>query len=307
MKVPRLREPYPAGRRAFLRLGCNLFSAGVTTAVLGPLYAWRIEPGWIQVTRPKITLQKLPAALEGFSIVQISDFHLGPDVKIEHVRHAVALANGMHPDLIALTGDYVSESADYIAPCAGELALLQARYGVYAVLGNRDQLTDADRVAYGLTQAGIVVLRDEARAISIGDIRLWLVGLDDTGYTAFNGHLPGRARGPLQEKVAILAELLARIPDTEPRLLLIHNPDLNELFQGMHLDLALCGHTHGGQVRLPLVGALFVPSLFGRKYADGLVQGPASPVYVNRGLGVVPPPVRLNCRPKITLMRLSRG
>ncbi len=293
-------------RRTFLHLGLGLLGAGAATA-LGLSYALYVEPGWLEVTFPNIGLPGLPTEAEGFSIAQISDLHLGPDVKVEHIRHAAMMTNALHPDLIALTGDFISQSARYIAPCAEELAMLRAPYGVYAVLGNHDRWVAPDRLADQLERVGIVVLRDEAKAIAIGKGRMWLIGLEDTGYTALNGGPLEQARQVWDEKALRLAELLAGIPEGEPRILLLHNPDLNELFAGMRLSLALCGHTHGGQVRLPLVGVLFVPSLFGRKYACGLVQGPASPVYVNRGVGVIAPPVRFDCRPEITFLRLHKG
>jgi predicted MPP superfamily phosphohydrolase len=98
--------------------------------------------------------------------------------------------------------------------------------------------------------------------------------------------------------------MLKDVPVDEPRLLLVHNPDFTEMLPEGRIDLALCGHTHGGQVRVPFLGAPVVPSFFGNKYASGLVQGPKTQVYVNRGIGLIAPPVRLNCRPEVTLLRL---
>ncbi len=221
-----------------------------------------------------------------------------------HVGRAVALANALQPDLIVLTGDFVWKSAGYAGLCAGELAALSAPHGVYAVLGNHDVWTDADRVAASLSAAGIAVLRDERRALPVGDASLWLLGLEDTGYLV---RPFATFRRYWQSAVEALATLLADLPPAEPRLLLVHNPDFCEMLPPGRIDLALSGHTHGGQIRLPFVGSPILPSCLGQKYACGLVRAPTTWVYVNRGIGLIAPPVRLNCRPEVTLIRLRSG
>ncbi|MSP11498.1 MAG: metallophosphoesterase [Chloroflexi bacterium] len=299
------RHPLPTqfsiSRRAFLRLGLG--------ALAGGLYTTKIEPGWIEVTRPYIHLAHLPAALRGFKIAQLSDLHAGPYVDAAEIRHSVAIANSLGADLMVLTGDFVSRSASFSKACAQELAALRAPYGLYAVLGNHDIWTDPDEIAGNLSDAGIVVLRDARQAIQIGTAQLWLLGIEDTGFLS---HSFKAFRSRWLDKAAKLAELLLGIPPQESRILLVHNPDFTEmLFTEMlpagRIDLALCGHTHGGQVRLPIIGPPFLPSCMGQKFAGGLVYGPHTPVYVNRGIGVISPPVRFNCRPEITLIELERG
>ncbi len=213
------------------------------------------------------------------------------------------LALEQEADVIVLTGDFVYGSAEYSWPCAQQLAPLRARYGVYAVLGNHDIWTDADVVAGSLSQAGITVLRNERRALDVRGARLWLLGIEDTGYT---GAFFDDFRAMWQEPRDALAALLERIAADEPRLLLVHNPDFTEMLPEGRIDLALCGHTHGGQVCLPLVGAPIVPSCFGQKYASGLVQGPSTLVYVSRGVGLISPALRFNCRPEVTRLTLAR-
>ena len=142
------------GRRTFLRTGCGALIAGLTASGLGALYARHIEPGWIECTRQEIRLPSLSKELDGLTIVQLSDIHLGPYLQVNDVRRAVELANDLHPDLIVLTGDYVSVSAHYSASCAEALATLHARHGLYAVLGNHDIWTDADLVADNLRGRG---------------------------------------------------------------------------------------------------------------------------------------------------------
>ena len=292
-------------RRAFLRFSCGSLLGTAALAVLGPVYATQVEPHWIEVTWVDVSLPKWPKALDGFTIVQLSDLHVGPYVSAEDVRRSVQLANGLDADLVVLTGDFVYRAADYSAPCARELAALRARHGVYAVLGNHDVWTDADVVARNLAGAGIVVLRNERRPLDLGDARLWLLGIEDVGYTGFQGRGFREFQTLWQGATTALARLLDGVPEAEPRLLLVHNPDFVEMRPAGRIDLALCGHTHGGQVRLPFIGAPVVPSCFGQKYAGGLVRGPHTWVYVNRGIGMIALPVRFNCRPEVTLLRLK--
>jgi len=299
----RTEQPGEITRRKFLKIG-GATLGGALACMLGPVYATRIEPHWIEISRLDILVSALPESLDGLTIAQLSDLHLGPHVSAEDVRRSVEIANDLGADLVVLTGDFVYGSASYGAACAQELSLLRARYGVYAVLGNHDIWTDADHVAGSLDRAGIVVLRNERQSLEVGNTRLWLLGIEDTGFT---GGPFSEFRVIWQESGDALAALLEGIPADEPRLLLVHNPDFTEMLPVGRIDLALCGHTHGGQVRLPFIGAPLVPSCFGQKYAAGLVDGPRTLVYVNRGIGLIPPAVRFNCRPEITMFRLRRG
>ena len=293
----------PLSRRRFLKLGCGTLLGGAAACALGPVYVTQVEPRWIEVTQVHVLLPGLPDPLDDFTIAQLSDLHLGPYVSAEDVRRSVEMANALGADLIVLTGDFVYRSAGYSVACAQELASLRARYGVYAVLGNHDIWTDAEQVAGHLAGAGIVVLRNERQTLEVENACLWLLGIEDTGHT---GGFFGDFRAIWQEAADALAALLEGIPAEDPRLLLVHNPDFTEMLPEGRIDLALCGHTHGGQVRLPFVGAPMVPSCFGQKYAGGLVPGPSTRVYVNRGIGLIAPPVRFNCRPEVTLLRLRR-
>ncbi|HUW94263.1 MAG TPA: metallophosphoesterase [Anaerolineae bacterium] len=294
-------------RRRFLSIGCGALAGGAATCLLGPLYATQIEPHWIEVTRADVSLTGLPRALDGVTIAQLGDFHLGRNVSREQVGKAVEIANGLKPDLIVLTGDFVTGSAEYSVACAEALAALEAPHGVYGVLGNHDNWTGPDEVAANVEAGGITVARDEAWAIKVGGSRMWLLGIEDTGYTAgFLGGSFGDFKALWKAKRLRLAEMLEGLPEDELRLLLVHNPDFTEMLPQGRIDLALCGHTHGGQVRVPFLGAPVVPSFFGDKYAGGLVQGPSTLVYVNRGIGLISPPLRFNCRPEITLLRLRQ-
>ncbi len=278
--------------------------AALSVGTLGPAYSLMVEPNWLEVTRPSVRLPDLPPYLDGVTIAQLSDLHVTSQSDADLARRAVEATNRLHPDLIVLTGDYVSRSADYIVMCAEALRPLEAPLGIYAVLGNHDVWTDADHVAEGLAEVGITVLRDQAMPLDLGEARLWLVGIDDMGRTNRPGVRCDAFEGLWQRALVRGGEMLDALPPDEPRLLLVHNPDVHEVLTARRVDLALSGHTHGGQVRLPLLGAPVLPSCYGNKYAQGLVQAPHWPVYVNRGLGTVSPPVRLNCRPEVTLLTL---
>jgi len=291
-------------RRSFLKVAGGTLLGGATLCTLGPLYARHLEPHWIEITNVNIQLPGLPEALDGLTISQLSDLHLGPYVDLEYIRQSVELANSLGADINVLTGDFVYSSARYSRACAHELASLRARYGTYAVLGNHDIWTNADEVANNLTHAGIVVLRDDRLSLDVENTRLWILGTEDTGHT---GGFFGDFRVMWQASADRLAALLDGIPSAEPRLLLVHNPDFTEMLPEGRIDLALCGHTHGGQVRLPFFGSPIVPSCFGQKYSAGLVTGPHTMTYVNRGIGLIPPPLRFNCRPEITMFHLRSG
>jgi uncharacterized protein len=289
-------------RRRFLRRGVGLLLAGAASCLCGSLYSTQMEPSWIDVTHMDLHLPAFPDRLTPLSIVQLSDLHVGPYVHAKGVRRSVEMANALGADLVVLTGDFVYGSAAYSAACAQELAALSARHGVFAVLGNHDIWTGGDEVAANLSHAGIRVLRDEGLPLRLGDTDLWLLGIEDTGYAGVSF---SDFRAIWQKKAVDLALMLEAIPAHAPRLLLVHNPDFTEMLPKGRIDLALCGHTHGGQVRVPLLGPPIVPSCFGQKFAGGLVVGQTTSIYVNRGIGLIPPPIRLNCRPEITQLRLS--
>jgi predicted MPP superfamily phosphohydrolase len=234
-----------------------------------------------------IPIRGLPTSLQGFTIAQLSDFHVGPHVKAEDVQQAVEITNKLSPDLVVLTGDYVFESAQHSAACAGELAALKAKHGVYAILGNHDFWTDAAVVAASLRQAGLDVLCNEHRQLQRSGADLWLVGIEDvwSGKPDLQAALEG-------------------VPQGAPTVLLAHEPDFADQVTGHNITLQLSGHSHGGQVRLPFVGAPILPYL-AHKYPYGLRRVGEMWLYTNRGIGLIAPPVRFLCRPEITLLRLQ--
>ncbi len=295
-------------RRYFLRLMLGSTAATGLSALGGLGYATLVEPHWLALERVDVPIPGLPADLDGFTIAQLSDLHRGPWITQEDITQAVELALRQEANLVVLTGDYVSRSADYASSCAEALSPLMTssresplRFGgargktpplvggagggnVLACLGNHDHWTDADTVAGALADAGLTVLRNAAQEVADG---LWVAAVDD-----------------VWEQHADLDEALEEVPSGATIVLLAHEPDYaDEVTTDGRVSLQLSGHSHGGQVRLPLVGPLSLPYL-ARKYYAGLYQVSSTWLYVNRGVGLITPAVRFNCRPEVTLLTL---
>lgn len=272
-------------RRAFLR-----FVAGATlSSALGWLYTTQLETRWLDIERLTLALPRLAPAFEGFTLAQLSDFHLGPVVSPDQIHAAVTATLALKPDAIVITGDFVTE-LDNGEPeqLVATLTPLTAPAGVYAVLGNHDHWTDAQTVATAVQRAGVTVLRNAQVALTRAGATLHLAGVDD-----------------YWERYADLSRALADVPRSAPTILLAHEPDYADLAaRDPRVVLQLSGHSHGGQVRLPFIGAPLLPPL-GRKYPLGLRQVGGMQVYTNRGIGVLSPPVRFNCRPEITLFTFT--
>jgi predicted MPP superfamily phosphohydrolase len=187
------------------------------------------------------------------------------------------LAHRRHVDL--------KKAADEAEPCGAILNKLRAEFGVMSVIGNHDGNTDPDRVKQILRAEGLPVMYDEHKAIERDGKRIWIVGLDDN---------PDETD---------LRPALKGIPADECVVVLAHEPDVADFISRYPVDLQLSGHSHGGQVRLPLIGPAYLPPL-GRKYPQGLrMVGPLT-LYTNVGIGTMGLPVRLNCPPEVTLLTL---
>jgi len=278
-------SPTPLSRRRFLRwVGRGVVYGGGALAVADALW---FEPTRPVVERVRVPLSPLPPALEGLRIVHLSDFHHGPIVRLEEIERGVEWANQLQPDLVALTGDFVSQAARYAIPCAQALSALHAPLGVFACLGNHDHWTNAERVAQALTDQGIVLLRNASQRLHVPGADLWIVGVDD-----------------VWEAQDDLAQALRGVPEEGFKLLLAHEPDFADEAARYGIDLQLSGHSHGGQVRLPLLGSPILPP-HGRKYPWGLRRVGGLTVYTNRGLGRIFPPVRFRCRPEVTVLTLT--
>ena len=284
----------------------GLLKAGLFGAAGLALYSGEIERHWIEVIETAVHLRRLPAAFEGVRIVQLSDIHMDEYTEPSFLRRVVSQVDRLQPDAVVLTGDFVSEgpaSAHFSVgaawQCANILSTLQCRQ-LYAVLGNHDVSVGPKKVTAALTANRIAVLNNAYLPIDrFGERsggRIWLAGVDDP----VNGH-------PNPE-LAIPASI-RNIPE-EPVVLMCHAPDYADNLlrtpAGKAVDLMLSGHTHGGQIRLPLVGALALP-VMGQNYIEGWFKFGDMQLYVNRGIGTVGVPFRLACPPEITLMTLHRG
>ncbi|MBM3189132.1 MAG: metallophosphoesterase [Chloroflexi bacterium] len=275
-------------RQLLMAAGPGLLGGAVALAG-GYGYATHVEPGWLAVERVRVPLASLPPALEGLTVALMSDLHLGRYTPLDRIVRAVRVVNCLAPDLVLLGGDYVLHSAELIHALAPALAELSPRLGIYAALGNHDLWTDAETIRGGLEGVGIPVLVNEGRLLGAGGEGLYVAGLDD-GWSG----LPDLDRA------------LADCPAGCLVLLLMHEPDWADRWAGdERVALQLSGHSHGGQVRLPGIGAPVLP-LYGRKYDAGLYRVGAMWLYTTRGIGVIGPPVRLACRPEITEITLTR-
>ncbi len=256
-------------------------------------------PDCVRLTPVRVELDGLHPALEGFRIAQLTDVHHGPWLPIEFVASIVARVNALSPDLVVLTGDYVINSPRYIAPVVRAFGALRARTGVAATLGNHDWWEGERAMRREFAAAGIPLL-DNARVFVTPERRL--------AASAREG-LCVAALGDYWEESLRPDDALGGVPGDMPRLLLSHNPDAAEdpdfVSAGHRVDLMISGHTHGGQVCLPRVGAPIVPSLYGQKYAGGWVEGPACPVFVCNGIGTSGVPVRIGAPAEVAVFELA--
>ena len=251
-----------------------------------------LEPNRPLVVRQEFSLARWPERLNGFTIALLSDFHYDPYFSVHPLHAAVPLVNGLRPDLIVLTGDFISaplagaasKAAFAAVPCAKVLRQMSARHGLWAVLGNHDCDTDPEEVTRAVKAEGIRMLENQSQAIEHDGARFWLAGVDDV--------LSGAPD---------LAETLHGIPANDAVILLAHEPDFADEAAKFPIDLQLSGHSHGGQVRIPFVPLFYLPDL-AKKYVMGTYQVGPLPLYTNAGIGTVNIPVRLNCPPEITLI-----
>jgi len=253
-----------------------------------------LEPRRPVVERVEVSLARLVKELDGLTIAHLSDLHYESPASAEIIRTAVQITHGLAPDLVVLTGDYVTRYpfqsglrvAEDSKPCAQLLEDLHAPLGVFAVLGNHDCASDSRLVTRSLEANGVTVLRNFNLRLERSGGPFWIAGVDDV--------IGGGAR---------LDRALQGIPRDGATVLLAHEPDFADSVVSYAVDLQLSGHSHGGQVRLPFVGAPYLPPL-GRKYPWGLRRLGRLHLYTNRGIGAIPLPVRFNCPPEITLLTL---
>jgi len=286
-RVPR----FSVNRRNFLRLTA---AAG---AVALAADAVLLAPNFPRVVYQEIALARWPARMDGFTLAMLSDFHYDSVFSVHPIRAAVDLVRGLRPELIVLTGDFVSvplvgdsaRGAIVAEPCAELLSHMQAPFGLWAVTGNHDSFTAPHRVKAALRANGIRVLENHAVPIERDNARFWLAGVDD---------ILGRTSN--------LPAALGDIPSGEAAVLLAHEPDFADYASRFPVDLQLSGHSHGGQVRLPYLPPLYLPDM-AKKYILGRYQVGNLKLYTNPGIGTVGVPMRFDCPPEVTIIKLRRG
>jgi predicted MPP superfamily phosphohydrolase len=261
--------------------------AGSGLALAG--YARYVEPRWIKLERIALGLPIGADALAGMKIGFVTDLHSGPFTSLKTIARGLAMIEAERPDLVLLGGDFHSESPRYVAGVAELLGSFasQIPLGCVGVMGNHDYAVSGGQMVDALAAVGVRTLCNDAAEVQYHGAALWIAGIDDT---------------LLGEPDALSA--FAQVPDGAPVLSLWHEPLHAEQAAALGAFAQLSGHTHGGQIRLPLIGALAVPK-HGHRYIAGFSSIDEMPVYTSRGLGMYRPPLRLNCRPEVTLITLN--
>ncbi len=243
----------------------------------------------VQLNCMEVILDGLPPAFDGYQILHVSDLHGGSRLSRVPVLDRLAKVESLGPDLVTFTGDLAASEAA-VGEAAAALAGMKARDGVLAVLGNHDHWVGEKRVTDALTRGGVEVLgNDHVRLDRNGDT-LYIVGVKDASYV----------------KRDDLPRAFAGVPEGASVVLLTHSPDVVYKPLSERASLILAGHTHGGQVVFPWIGPLYVPTRLGRHRMSGLLRFEGRLLFVNRGLGEIFPPMRLNCPPEIALLTLRR-
>lgn len=291
MGSPVSDRKFTLNRRQFLGI------SGLSVAGLG-LYAGEVSRHELEIVHRTITLDRLPDSFKGFRIIQVSDFHYRPYTEAFFIRHVVREVNKLPCDMVVLTGDFTTgvplqkkQGVQWAHECAEMLSYLTCQQR-YAVLGNHDCIVGAAAVKDALQMHGIPVLENNAIALERNGERIWLAGLADALHSV---HPVTDLNTTIPDAVRIDKELV---------ILLAHEPDVAQEAAKRNVDLMLSGHTHGGQVRFPLVPPMFLP-VMGKKYIEGHYRIGPTQLYVNRGIGAVNLPFRFNCPPEITVITLA--
>ena len=269
----------------------KLLALGAGAAVVGgalAAYARYIEPTRMNVERVTLDLPIGSDALDGMTIGFLTDLHVGPFTTLSRIERGIELLLNERPDLLLLGGDYHSESPRYLPGVAELLGRYRdaAPLGTIGVMGNHDYAVSGEQTYDVFAAVGIKLLRNEAIEVQYSEASLWIVGIDDT----------------LLGTVDALSAF-APVPDGAPALALWHEPFHAEHAAELGAFAMLSGHTHGGQVLLPVIGPMAVPK-HGKRFVIGKNQVNGMQVYTSRGQGMYRPPLRFNCPPEVTLVTL---
>ena len=264
---------------------------GMAAAVAGGMYAYGrlVEPGRVEVTQVPLVLPRLDPAFDGYRIVQISDVHMDSFMTLRRLRALVEIVNAQQPDLVAMTGDFVTSNIVYDADeLTTAFSGLRARDAAVAILGNHDYHSGVEGVRAVIRRSGMIELSNEVYTLRRGAARLHIAGLDD-----------------IWAQTARLDLVLDALPPDGAAVLLAHEPDVADLAAATgRFDVQLSGHTHGGQIVFPLFGPIYLP-VHGHRYERGLYYlANGMRLYVNRGGGMITLPIRFGSRPEITVFTL---
>ena len=260
-------------------------------ALMNVIGRYQFDSSDFQIVPLSISIPRLDPVFDGYRVVHISDLHLGQWLSADRLRGVVGMINEQHPDLIAITGDFVSFAVDEIAAdLEASLRNLRPKDASLAVLGNHDHWMGAQKVRRILAASNIIDLDNEVYAQHRGNAQLQFAGLDD-----------------VMVKQHDLDKVLSKLNPSHPAILLVHEPDFADVsaLTG-RFNLQLSGHSHGGQFILPEIGTVFRGSQF-KKYPAGRYQVKDMVVYTNRGLGTNTLWLRINCSPEITVLTLHAG
>ncbi len=270
-------------RRSFVK-GAFGVTAWMTLGASAGYSYW--ESGDLEVHNLNVPIRGLPKGFEGMKIAFLTDFHRGGFISQEYVQMSVKMALSLQPELILLGGDFVDHDPQLIAPVMDALGELRAPLGVYAVQGNRDIKANRFLTSTELARQGIIEITNKGAWLDRDGSRLYLAGFDDATLG----------------QPDISAALAGATPDCVT-LALTHSPALVDRIRDPRIKLVCCGHTHGGQINLPLIGRPIIPKGC-EMYPVGLIPTLNGNVFVSAGVGVAYAPVRFRCPPEVSLLTL---
>ena len=277
-------------RRRFLKISLASAVGTAAAGVGGFAYAHDVEPENLEIVPIELYLPRLDTAFDGYRLVQISDIHMGTGITPERLKHIVQVVNAQNPDSVALTGDYVTHGdiKPLLPGLVSAFSQLTPKDIAVATLGNHDHWTDPAALHGMIRDSGLTDLNNHVYSIRRGDAVLHLAGVDD-----------------YWERQDRLDEVLAQLAGNACAILLAHEPDYADISGPTgRFDLQISGHSHGGQVRLPIINRPITVPRYSTHYPVGQYQVGSMIQYTNRGVGTIAPAVRFNCRPEITVFTL---
>ena len=278
-------------RRDFIKKGLKTFFSVAGVIIGGGFYAKNIEPYWLSITHHKISHKLIPDAFNGIKILQFSDTHLGFHYQLKDLLKTVHVINDLQPDIVVFTGDLLDKPNQFFEQknTTAILKTVRAPLGKYSVYGNHDHGGyGTEHYAKIMKDSGFTLLKNSNQPITYQNEQIIIAGIDDPmlGNPDWKQTLSGQT-------------------DNQFCLLLSHAPDLADFAQSQGVSLQLSGHSHGGQVKIPLFGPLMKP-LFANNYYEGMYNLNPLKLYVNRGLGTTRLPIRLFSRPELSTFTLEK-